>query len=106
MAASKFGFTECDPVLLNGPGEMSEWFQTGYGRYPYLEAARALLDKFYAGSPYQAVIRPCAFVMTPDRRPAMIFEERYAAIAGCNGMAAKCCQALAEDFLGQWKMQA
>ena len=99
---SKFGFTERVPVRLNSPHEITAWFQTDYCRYPYLEAGKALLSRLYSGKAHQVTVKPCAFVVTPDKRPAMIFEEQYAAITGCNGMAAKCCQALAQDFANHW----
>src|SRR5205807_188257 len=58
---SKFGFTERDPILLDGPDEVAAWFQTDYRRYPYLEAAKALLSKLYSGVAYQVTVKPCAF---------------------------------------------
>jgi hypothetical protein len=99
---SKFGFTEHTPILLDGPDAIAAWFQTDYCRYPYLEAAKAILHKLYSGTAYKVTVKPCAFVVTPDKRPSMIFEPQYGAVTGCNGMAAKCCQALAESFVNQW----
>lgn len=100
---SKYGFSERHPVRLRGADQISEWFQSGYKQYPYLEAARILVERMYLGSKYQVDIKPCAFVVTANKRPVFLFDEQYAVVTGCNGMAAKCCQALAEDFVSKWE---
>jgi hypothetical protein len=99
---SKFGFTEKTPVTLRGPEQIAAWFQNDYRGYPYLERGLAAVRRLYGERPYTVCIKPCAFVATPGKRPAFMLERNYGVIAGCNGMAAKCCQTLAEMFVSQW----
>ncbi len=103
-AISKFGFSECSPVKLKDTHQISAWFQADYNRYPYLPEATSLLSGLFRGIPYQVHVKPCAFVITPDKRPAFVMKEQYAVITGCNGMAAKCCQAIAESFVNHWEV--
>ena len=102
-AVSKFGFSERNPVRLRNADQINAWFQVGYQQYPYLEAAKSLVDRIRSERKYQVHVKPCAFVVTADRRPAFLFEEQHAVVTGCNGMAAKCCQALAEDLVSKWE---
>jgi hypothetical protein len=100
---SKFGFSERHPVRLRDTDQISAWFQAGYKQYPYLGAARSLVDEVYAGLANHVDVKPCAFAVTANKRPGFLFEEQHAVVTGCNGMAAKCCQALAEDFVSKWE---
>jgi FAD dependent oxidoreductase len=101
---SKFGFSERSPVKLKDTQQISAWFQSDYSRYPYSAAAISLLTGLFCGNAYKLYIKPCAFVATPDKRPAFLMKAEHAVITGCNGMAAKCCQAIAESFVDKWEV--
>jgi hypothetical protein len=100
---SKFGFSERQPVTLESAEEIAEWFQTDYQNYPYISQAAELVRTRFS-SPHSRIIdaKPCAFVHTANGRPVISMDEHRCVIAGCNGMAAKCCQALAEEALTRW----
>jgi hypothetical protein len=102
---SKFGFSEYQPVTLESAEEIAEWFQSDYQNYPYMSQAAELVRTRFA-SPHSCIIdaKPCAFVRTDDGRPVISVDESRCVIAGCNGMAAKCCQALAEEALTLWNV--
>ena len=102
---SKFGFSERKPVTLESAEEIAAWFQTDYQNYPYISQAAELVRMRFA-SPHSRIIdaKPCAFVHTPDARPMISMDKRRCVIVGCNGMAAKCCQALAEEALTRWNI--
>lgn len=99
---SKFGFTERTPVKLQGTGQIAGWFHEDYRGYPYLEKGLAAVKKMYGSRRFTVRIKPCAFTATTGKRPEFVLERGYGAIVGCNGMAAKCCQALAELFVDRW----
>ncbi|HEX7288654.1 MAG TPA: FAD-binding oxidoreductase [Candidatus Angelobacter sp.] len=99
---SKFGFSEREPVRLRSAEEIAAWFQSGYRCYPYLSQAKELLKNFCGDKAAQVHAKPCAFVTTSDRRPIISLDEHLCTITGCNGMAAKCCQALAQKVVGMW----
>lgn len=92
---SKFGFSEREPVRLPRH-QVSDWFRGAYCAHPALDAARAWIGNFLDCA-WTSTIKPCAFVSTATGRPHIRYEEGLLSITGCNGMAAKCCQALAED---------
>jgi len=91
---SKFGFSERAPLRLKERAEVSHWFAQGYELYPNSTAALKWLRAFEDGAHQILRMKPCAFTTTPDRRPRVEIERRRLSIAGCNGAAAKCCQAL------------
>lgn len=99
---SKFGFSEREPVRLNSDEEISTWFQTAYLQHPHLEDAMKAVKQYFKKATTQIDVKPCAFVMTADKRPIISMEEHHVTITGCNGMAAKCCQALAEEVVRNW----
>jgi glycine/D-amino acid oxidase-like deaminating enzyme len=99
---SKLGFSERQSVTLSSPEEIAAWFQTGYRTYPYLAHAKELLKRFCCDKAAHMYAKPCAFVSTSDRRPIISLDEHHCTITGCNGMAAKCCQALARKVVGMW----
>jgi glycine/D-amino acid oxidase-like deaminating enzyme len=101
---SKFGFSEREPVRLSNANEIAAWFQTGYRSYPYLAGAKELLKRFCCDKAANAYAKPCAFVTTFDKRPIISLDEHHCTITGCNGMAAKCCQALAHKVAGMWNV--
>lgn len=101
---SKFGFSEREPLKLNNDEEVTSWFQGTYLCHPHLESAKKATAQYYGKNPARIDIKPCAFVTTADRRPIICMEEHHVAITGCNGMAAKCCQAIAEEVVNKWNV--
>ncbi len=99
---SKFGFSEREPVKLNSDQEISAWFQAAYLRHPHLADAKKAAQQYFERTVTQIDIKPCAFVTTASKRPIIEMEEHHVTITGCNGMAAKCCQALAEEVVHNW----
>ena len=102
---SKFGFSEREPVTLNSDQEIAAWFQTTYLHHPHLEGAMKAVKQYYEKAATQIDVKPCAFVVTADKRPIICMEEDHVTITGCNGMAAKCCQALAEEVVRNWNVK-
>ena len=102
---SKFGFSEREPVTLNSDEEIAAWFQTTYLHHPHLEGAMKAVKQYYEKAATQIDVKPCAFVVTADKRPIICMEEDHVTITGCNGMAAKCCQALAEEVVRNWNVK-
>lgn len=96
---SKFGFSERVPITLDGAGAVTRWFRGDFRGYPHLAEARAWATEFCGGDGLAVRIKPCAFTVTTSRRPVMESRARRTIVTGCNGMAAKCCQALAEDIV-------
>lgn len=94
---SKFGVSEREPVRLT-PYQVSDWFRGGYRAHPVLDATLTWIGNFL-DCPWTSTIKPCAFVSTASGRPQVRYEKGLLTIKGCNGMAAKCCQALAEDVV-------
>jgi glycine/D-amino acid oxidase-like deaminating enzyme len=103
-AVSKFGFSEREPVRLSSAAEIAAWFQAGYRSYPYLAHATELLKRFCCANGAHMYTKPCAFVTTSDGRPIISWDEHHCTITGCNGMAAKCCQALAHKVAAMWNV--
>lgn len=101
---SKFGFSEHHPVQLHTAEEIAAWFQTGYRFHPQIQCAMQLLKRYCPEATGEIHAKPCAFVTTPDARPILLLEEQHGTITGCNGMAAKCCQALAEKMVQMWNV--
>ena len=99
---SKFGFSERQPVRLNTAEEIAAWFQTDYQSHPHISEAMQLSRRFFAEEVARVYAKPCAFVITADQRPIITLAEHHGAITGCNGMAAKCCQSLAEKMVAMW----
>lgn len=95
---AKFGFAETQPVRLESAAEVQAWFSGGFSRYPYRQEAVDWLLRF---DPRLRItgLRPCAFSGTDDGRPRFGWREGVLSITGCNGAAAKCCQALAQAIL-------
>ena len=100
---SKFGFSEREPIHLSTAEDIAAWFQTGYLTHPLMQNALESLQRYFRRKISHTYTRPCAFVTTANKRPVMLMDERHCVITGCNGMAAKCCQALAEQFVRTWK---
>lgn len=101
-AVSKFGFSESTPVQLKTEEEIAGWFQAGYRSHPHMKKAMELLPQYLPEGISRISAKPCAFVTTADSRPILLLEDRHCTITGCNGMAAKCCQALAETAVRMW----
>jgi len=101
---SKFGFSERHPVTLGSTAEIAAWFQADYHSHPYVAYAKELWKTLFSDEVVHAYARPCAFVVTSDRRPILSVDDHHCSIAGCNGMAAKCCQALAEKLIQLWNV--
>lgn len=93
-SVSKFGFSEASMILLE-PGQISEWFTGGYLDHPLLAEMRSWVQEWSAGYLKVGDVKPCAFAITPNKRPGLWSAESQYWLAGCNGMAAKCCQAVA-----------
>jgi glycine/D-amino acid oxidase-like deaminating enzyme len=96
---SRFGFSERFPVRLRSREEIGAWFRGGFRDYPHLAEAKDWLSRFHGGSVSISELKPCAFTVTADARPWIVMDEGLLTISGCNGAAAKCCQALVEDAL-------
>ncbi len=97
-AVTKLGFSEVRPVLLE-PSQVPGWFRGGWQRHPLLADMLTWLRDWYPGFDPQFQAQPCAFSITHDGRPALWRSGAQYWLAGCNGMAAKCCQALARAAL-------
>jgi glycine/D-amino acid oxidase-like deaminating enzyme len=99
---SKFGFSEVQPLVMQREC-IAAWFQRDYLQHPALPALRHWVERFGAqlgrGTPTRWRFHPCAFVTTANGRPLLRIEGGHLQIAGCNGMAAKCCQGLARSAL-------
>jgi glycine/D-amino acid oxidase-like deaminating enzyme len=102
---SKFGLSEREPVKLNSHEEIATWFQTAYLRHPHLENAIKAVKQYCERAATRIDVKPCAFVVTSDRHPIICMKEDHVTITGCNGMAAKCCQALAEEVVRNWNVK-
>lgn len=98
-AITKLGFSETEPVLLE-PSQVPAWFNGGYRQHPLLADMQAWAREWHSGFGPEFQIQPCAFALTPNRRPGLWQSGSQYWLAGCNGMAAKCCQALARSALG------
>jgi glycine/D-amino acid oxidase-like deaminating enzyme len=96
---SKFGFTERCPVVLRNHADVEEWFEGGYHRYPYLRAALDRVAGYTRRTQTFVRMKPCAFAATPDGRPIIASNDGVITVSGCNGMAARCCQAIAEQAI-------
>lgn len=95
-AVSKFGFSEVKPILLE-PTQISTWFIDGYRQHPLLTDMQAWVREWHASFTQECHVEPCAFTVTPNRRPGLWKSGSQYWLAGCNGMAAKCCQAVARS---------
>lgn len=95
-AITKVGFTEAAPVLLE-PSQVPAWFTGGFEHHPLLEQMCSWVRQWHAGFSPKIRIAPCAFTVTKDRRPSLRQSGSQFWIVGCNGMAAKCCQAVAQS---------
>lgn len=93
---TKIGFTEVSPVLLE-PSQVSAWFTGTCHRHPLLEQMYAWVHEWHAGFATEIRVEPCAFAVTQDRRPSLRQSGSQFWLVGCNGMAAKCCQAVAQS---------
>jgi glycine/D-amino acid oxidase-like deaminating enzyme len=93
---SKFGFTERHSVILRGRSGIREWFNGGYLQHPVLGAAIDRVAEYTRRELKLVSIKPCAFSRSSDGRLAIVRQEGLISVAGCNGLAAKCCQAVAE----------
>ena len=102
---SKFGFSEAAPILLE-PGQVAEWFTGGYMQHPLLAEMRSWVRSWNAGFSKACDVKPCAFTITPNRRPGLWKTGSQVWLAGCNGMAAKCCQALARSAVAALEPEA
>lgn len=101
---SKFGFSESNPIRLQHAADISHWFHGGYQQHPLLSEANDWIRNFLNDDSTEITdIKPCAFTITNDGRPNITFEDGLLTLSGCNGMAAKCCQALAEDGVSFFK---
>lgn len=98
-ARSKLGFSDPSPVLLNDLEDVAAWFSGDYRRHPLLDDVRKWLSRWAPAGAEIVQIRPCAFGTTMNRRPWIRSDENRLTISGCNGLAAKCCQALAKYAL-------
>jgi glycine/D-amino acid oxidase-like deaminating enzyme len=96
---SKFGFSERRPVFLEPGDAVTHWFRTGYRDYPHLDEALEQVGAAGLGRAHDVVVRPCAFTVTEDARPRVRIDGDRLTLGGCNGMAAKCCQALVSRVL-------
>ena len=97
-ALTKFGFSEAQPILLQSQ-QIPDWFNGGYLQHPLLADMQEWIHQWYGGFTEELRIQPCAFSITPDRRPGLWQHGSQYWLAGCNGMAAKCCQAVARSAL-------
>jgi glycine/D-amino acid oxidase-like deaminating enzyme len=99
---SKFGFSDVVPIILPREG-IAAWFAGDYARHPALGSLHDWIRRFgqRAGVGFAPTlrVRPCAFVTTTSGRPVVGIDGGHIQVAGCNGMAAKCCQALARSVL-------
>lgn len=98
-ALSKFGFSEAAPLYLESAGMLRAWFQRDYLDYPHRAEAVALIHDLVGDEIQSIAIQPCAFTVTGDGKPLVAQRDRYLSVSGCNGMAAKCCQALMASVL-------
>lgn len=96
-ATSKFGFSECLPIRLQTNIEVVEWFRGAYLQHPLLAEARDWINHFFNDATTITDIKPCAFTVTLDGKPHITLNNGLLTVTGCNGMVAKCCQALAQD---------
>jgi glycine/D-amino acid oxidase-like deaminating enzyme len=96
---SKFGFTERDPVTLDSERSVTAWYEGGFRDYPFSGAIADYLAAYGGTKPARTWAKPCAFTRTRDGRPRMSDVDGVLKVRGCNGSAAKCCQALAKTFL-------
>ena len=96
VAYTKFGFSESEPVQLE-PAEIADWFQQAYLSHPLLQRMQAWVHHWHGGFAPTLDVEPCAYTVTADRRPGLWQSGPEYWFAGCNGMAAKCCQALARS---------
>jgi glycine/D-amino acid oxidase-like deaminating enzyme len=101
-AISKFGFSERQPVYLDTDEALSHWFQGGYRDYPHLAEAKALIEAAGYDQVHRYFVRPCAFATTDNARPQVRLDDGYLSVGGCNGMAAKCSQALMASILDDY----
>jgi len=99
---SRLGFTERKPVALNSVAAIARWFDSEYRSYPFLKEADRWMVRHFQQPPKVVRIKPCAFSITKDGRPLVRSSGDRIVVTGCNGLAAKACQALAEDIIGQW----
>lgn len=95
-AVTKLGFTETSPVLLD-PSQVPRWFNGGYRQHPLLAQMHAWTHEWHAGFASEIRVKPCAFAITGNRRPGLWRQGPQFWLAGCNGMVAKCCQAVARS---------
>lgn len=102
LVFSKFGGTERQPVLLPTNEKLVCWFRSDYR---YSASTIALLNyakRTFSPSLELYDVRPCVFTKTVDNRPLVRRTDETMKIIGCNGMAAKCSLALAEQCLEGW----
>lgn len=99
---SRLGFTERQPILLTSVATVANWFVDGYKSYPFRNETNRWLKRMFHPASTVVNVKPCVFSTTSDGRPLIRSSPNRVVVAGCNGLAAKACQALAEDILGQW----
>lgn len=99
---SKFGFSEAEPLVVSRDRVVA-WFERDYRRHPGLDGLREWVGRFHERLGRRAAanwrLRPCGFVTTASGRPMVRVAGGHIEVAGCNGMAAKCCQAVARSVL-------
>lgn len=100
----KFGMSEREPVRL-AAREVADWFLGGYREHPGLPALRNWIARRH---PRLRVVglKPCAFVATSTGRPFLRYEQGRLLVTGCNGMAAKACQSIAESAVSLMRTAA
>jgi glycine/D-amino acid oxidase-like deaminating enzyme len=99
---SRLGFTESKPIVLTSVAAIAKWFDSEYRSYPFLNEADRWLRRLFHHPPNVVRIKPCVFSITSDGRPLVRSSNDRIVVTGCNGLAAKACQALAEDIIDQW----
>jgi hypothetical protein len=101
---SKLGFPDAAPVTL--PHErFAAWFVGDYARHPapggLHDGSRRFGQRAGFGFGFAPALRarPCAFVPTTSGGPVVGIDGGHIQVTGCNGMAARCCHALARSVL-------
>jgi len=101
FAVSKFGFSEAEPLYLETPEALSAWFKEDFLKYPHIAEANALIQSAGYHDILDLTLQPCAFTTTQDSMPLVEERDNYLSVAGCNGMAAKCCQVLMSSLIDE-----
>lgn len=101
LALSKFGVSESKPLWLDSADDVRDWFTHAYLNYPHLSQLIELVRGVGLADIASMTLRPCAFTVTEDGMPLVTERANYLGLSGCNGMAAKCCQALVQALIGE-----